>query len=429
MPIVFGTNREKTEYFQKKGLGVKEIAGKVPVPEETEDTVKKSVLDISKLEPLTDDELRILSRTRHFNDETIVYMQPDVTFYDRFYSDTSNDPLTIEAHRIRRIYRNYRDYVIANIVREKYLERILDEEFGGDEDMYWITMGSDNPPYWIPPKPIFSKGTKHGVGPDNFDLFDMQSLCDDEIDPEKLNEVMDAVGEDRDLVFDEDPGESTYSDVCVDIDVIKYLEENAESIGLVENEKKSKGQIRSISDEFNAVIRSWYQDEKRSSGKDDEDRIFKYSEKKLREKYYRNLSGMDVPDNIDEIINDPEWFEKDHTDYNAMVRDPDTGRVMTLKEFQDREMIKQLGNAGWGELRLMNLLSVGSTYDRMKKSRRELKSTIRKNKLKPETLEMQRRLREGLSSQGYESPYDQYDMNQEGIVESLSRTLGGGRHF
>lgn len=429
MPIVFGTNREKTEYFQKKGLDVKEIAGKVPVPEETEDTVKKSVLDISKLEPLTDDELRILSRTRHFNDETIVYMQPDVTFYDRFYSDTSNDPLTIEAHRIRRIYRNYRDYVVANIVREKYLERILDEEFGGDEDMYWITMGSDNPPYWIPPKPIFSKGTKHGVGPDNFDLFDMQSLCDDEIDPEKLNEVMDAVGEDRDFVFDEDPGESTYSDVCVDIDVIKYLEENAESIGLVENEKKSKGQIRSISDEFNAVIRSWYQDEKRSSGKDDEDRIFKYSEKKLREKYYRNLSGMDVPDNIDEIINDPEWFEKDHTDYNAMVRDPDTGRVMTLKEFQDREMIKQLGNAGWGELRLMNLLSVGSTYDRMKKSRRELKSTIRKNKLKPETLEMQRRLREGLSSQGYESPYDQYDMNQEGIVESLSRTLGGGRHF
>ena len=138
---------------------------------------------------------------------------------------------------------------------------------------------------------------------------------------------------------------------------------------------------------------------------------------------------MDLPDNIDEIIDDPEWFEKDHTDYNAMVQDPDTNRVMTLKEFQDREMIKQLGNAGWGELRLMNLLSVGSTYDRLQRSRRELKSTIRKNKLKPETLEMQRRLKEGLSSQGYESPYDQYDMNDDGIVERLSRTFGVGRHF
>lgn len=428
MPILFGTKREQTEYFQKKGLDVKEIAGKVPVPEETDDNVKKSVLDISKLEPLTDDELRILSRTRHFNDESVVYMQPDVTFYDRFYSDTSDDPLTIEAHRIRRIYRNYRDYTIANIVREKYLERILEEEFGGDEDMYWISMGSDNPPYWIPPKPIFSKGTKHGVGPDNFDLFDMRSLCDEETDPEKLKAVMDALGEDRDFKFDDDPGESTYSDVCVDIGVVKYLEENAENLGLVESKKNNRGQLRSINDEFNAVIRSWYQDEKRSSESED-DRIFKYSEEKLREKYYRNLSGIDLPDNIDEIIDDPEWFEKDHTDYNAMVQDPDTNRVMTLKEFQDREMIKQLGNAGWGELRLMNLLSVGSTYDRLQRSRRELKSTIRKNKLKPETLEMQRRLKEGLSSQGYESPYDQYDMNDDGIVERLSRTFGVGRHF
>ena len=89
MPILFGTKREQTEYFQKTGLDVKEIAGKVPVPEETDDNVKKSVLDMSKLEPTTDDELRILSRTRHFNDESVVYMQPDVTFYDRFYSDTS----------------------------------------------------------------------------------------------------------------------------------------------------------------------------------------------------------------------------------------------------------------------------------------------------------------------------------------------------
>ena len=428
MPILFGTKREQTEYFQKKGWDVKEIAGKVPVPEETDDNVKKSVLNISKLEPLTDDELRILSRTRHFNDESVVYMQPDGTFYDRFYSDTSDDPLTIEAHRIRRIYRNYRDYTIANIVREKYLERILEEEFGGDEDMYWISMGSDNPPYWIPPKPIFSKGTKHGVGPDNFDLFDMRSLCDEETDPDKLKAVMDALGEDRDFKFDDDPGESTYSDVCVDIGVVKYLEENAENLGLVESKKNNRGQLRSINDEFNAVIRSWYQDEKRSSESED-DRIFKYSEEKLRAKYYRNLSGMDLPDNIDEIIDDPEWFEKDHTDYNAMVQDPDTNRVMTLKEFQDREMIKQLGNAGWGELRLMNLLSVGSTYDRLQRSRRELKSTIRKNKLKPETLEMQRRLKEGLSSQGYESPYDQYDMNDDGIVERLSRTFGVGRHF
>ena len=77
----------------------------------------------------------------------------------------------------------------------------------------------------------------------------------------------------------------------------------------------------------------------------------------------------------------------------------------------------------------MNLLSVGSTYDRLQRSRRELKSTIRKNKLKPETLEMQRRLKEGLSSQGYESPYDQYDMNDDGIVERLSRTFGVGRQF
>ena len=149
--------------------------------------------------------------------------------------------------------------------------------------MYWISMGSDNPPYWIPPKPIFSKGTKHGVGPDNFDLFDMRSLCDEETDPEKLKAVMDALGEDRDFKFDDDPGESTYSDVCVDIGVVKYLEENAENLGLVESKKSNRGQLRSINDEFNAVIRSWYQDENRSSESED-DRIFKYSEEELRAK-------------------------------------------------------------------------------------------------------------------------------------------------
>ena len=72
----------------------------------------------------------------------------------------------------------------------------------------------------------------------------------------------------------------------------------------------------------------------------------------------------------------------------------------------------------------MNLLSVGSTYDRMQKSKRELKSSIRKNKLKPETLELQRQLRDGLMNQGYGSAYDTYD-ETDGIVGSLSRTLRG----
>ena len=123
MPILFGTKREQAEYFQKKGLDVNEIAGKVQVPDEKKEdpNSKKMVLDVSKLDPITEEESRILSRTRHFNDEMTVYMQADASFYDQFYSDTSSDPLTIEAHRIRRIYRNYRDYTIANMIRDKYL--------------------------------------------------------------------------------------------------------------------------------------------------------------------------------------------------------------------------------------------------------------------------------------------------------------------
>lgn len=426
MEMVFGTPQQQAEYFRKKGLDAAEVQKRIVTKEEetakNDDKTGRIFLDVDTLADLTEDEIRILNRARHRHDEMEVYMQSDVSFYDRFYSDTSTDPLTMEAHRIRRIYRNYRDYLNAQEVRYAYLERILEDEFDGDEDLYWISMRSENCPYWVPPRPMFVGAKDAKSHYDETDPYDMKSLWE-EPSQDEIDKVMNYLLEDvDDIEIGKTPGERVYSDVCTDLRAIKYVDEHLDD----QDDRVSDYHRMSINEQFNSVISSWYRDDAKQEQKTD--RVFYYSPENIRARYYRNMVDTEIPEDIDEIMNDPDYFDRDHTNWDEMVFDPDTGSPMKRLEFHKRQMIKTLGQNGWGELNLMDNFGVGTRIERKKLTQGA--AARRKNKLKPETLAMQRAMKEYEYTSRYDDlgggSYDYEEMDSDygsSFLSELDKSL------
>ena len=161
MEIVIGDKDAKLKYFKSKGVDTSQIEAE-DGKKKDDSTSKKIIIDVDSAEPLTEEELRMLTRTRNRHDPHEVYMQSDVSFYDAFYSssDDLDGELSEEAHRIRRVYKNYKEYLMAMDIRDQYIEMLLDEKFGGDVEKFKLTMGVDNPPYWVPPMPICTRSAR-----------------------------------------------------------------------------------------------------------------------------------------------------------------------------------------------------------------------------------------------------------------------------
>lgn len=412
--IFFGSKKDRAEYYKQKGIEVSE-----PTPDEDKKSKEskvsnKLVLDATKVGPMTDEERRILTRARHYHDPLKVYMQSDISFYDRFYMEETTSEIVKDAHRLRRIYKNYRDYIQALMIRDAYLEWVLDEKFGGNLELYRIDLQSNSPTFWVPPRPILSVRSIDGPI-DTHQIFNMQELCDEPTD-EDFQKMFDYLGKDLDdLYLGDGPGDGIISDVLTNLAVIEYCDKQFED----DNPRSSPAKrVQSTEAELRSIIQSWYRDEATDTKAPDETRAFCKTPERIREEFYRYLGRVEMTDDIHEAVTDPYYDEKDHTNWDEMVFDEVSNRPMTRREQYRRMMIRQLGQCGWNELHLMEIMGVGTRNERKSLEKKELRKRKIRNKLKPETEQL--RLERMQGSNDYDD-----SGSAPNILDELDEMLGG----
>lgn len=436
MQIVIGDNDAKIEYYKKKGVDVRSQAE--VLEEKTDDAASKKItVDAESTEPLTDEELRLLTRTRNRHNPHEVYMQSDISFYDQFYTEADDagiDPdLSAAAHQIRRVYKNYREYLEAMNIRDAYIEAIFTEKYGGNMDMFRLEMQSGESPYWIPPIPICTRSArKKAVSGNKFDPLGIMKPQNFEADPENRKKALEVLTQDRintigecDADKEGDGEVSIYSDVCTDYRIIQDVNEGF-GVNLRDDSSGTTMYRDNLQSQFDDIIKGWYQDEKNSSEMNKlENKAFRYSEEKIRERF---MQDDYVPDPKDfECLLDPDYDpDEDKTDWNETVYDPATGRAMSRSESYRRKLVRDLSKFGYNELHLMDIMKVGTRIERAKKVRAKIQTARSKYKCKPETIA----LREEKMSGDYYGEYGGYGDYQEAddynFFDNLDSVLKGG---
>lgn len=436
MEIVIGDKDAKLKYFKSKGVDTSQIEAE-DGKKKDDSTSKKIIIDVDSAEPLTEEELRMLTRTRNRHDPHEVYMQSDVSFYDAFYSssDDLDGELSEEAHRIRRVYKNYKEYLMAMDIRDQYIEMLLDEKFGGDVEKFKLTMGLENPPYWVPPMPICTRSARKKATVGNrYDPYGIMTPVNFVPDEKSCKRAMEVLAQDRINAIgecDADRGEehvSVYTDVCTDYRVIQDVNENFNEST---SSSGSGGYRDNLQSQFDDIIKGWYQDEKKLDEKK-ESRAFYYSEDAIRERYLRE--GYEcLPKDLDKIMFDPNYIPEDEReDWDETVYDPGTGRAMSKQEAYKRNLIRTLSKIGYNDLHLMEVLDVGTRVERARKVRSQAQLARSKYKCKPETIAMREQMQSGdyYGSYGGYGDYDEFgddDNSSYNFFDDLDKALKGER--
>ena len=343
---------------------------KIQEPEESNDGSRKkqadkkdkptvTVLSKSTLKPISEEMLTILKRTRCAHEYTEVYMQSSLDFYDEFYNDTEISPELKAVRQIRRVYKNYADYLTAIEVRNQYIDTLV-EKYGGEiEFQKKLSMGLVRD--WIPSMPTLSKRS------DDYEMY-LSGMVPTTVktQPEgTILEILKSMQENvEDLVMEEDFGIET------SIGVVREYNEFVDSTYYDKLGYDRKGSTVSISDleELNKVFKSWY----KSDGGDSEHReFFKNAPENIRKRFY-NYCSFNEPGLLARIGRGEE-IEESLPDPNEMVRDSVTGKSMTRRELEQRETIRLLAKNGWSESRLLNYYNVGSSLERMARKKKASK--------------------------------------------------------
>lgn len=319
---------------------------------------KVAVLSKNTLKTVSDDMMAILKRTRCAHDYTEVYMQASLEFYDEFYNDTSISDEMKAVRQIRRVYKNYADYLTAVEIRNQYIDTLI-EKYGGEiEFQKKLSMGLVRD--WIPNMPVMSKKS------DDYEMY-LTGMVPTTVvtQPEgTTKEVLEAMQEEvEDLTLEKDFGVESSIGVIKDYD--EYTESALSSYGY-----DRKGSTVSVSDldELNRIFKSWY---KHDGGDSNKHELFKNAPENIKKRFY-NYCSFNEPGLLSRVGHGEEITEP-LPDPNEMVRDAVSGKSMTRKELQQRETIRLLAKNGWSESRLLNYSNVGSSLERMSRKRKASK--------------------------------------------------------
>lgn len=418
--IFFGTTDDEKEYLKKQGIEINVTDDDKSNSDSTIRNNSRFKIDVDELEPLTDEELRILTRARHRNDPHTVYMQSDLSFYDKFYMDGDNeDEIVTEVHRMRRIYKDFRSYYQANMLREAYMKWLLYEKFDGDENMFMIMVNSSNPEYYIPPIPIYSVKSSKEKPLDVFAMFQLDSLWEEPSD-EDVKNILEYMSKDvEDVDLGKNPGDGIYSDVETNLAVIECCED----IMLVEEERSNGKTVKNVTQEVRDIINSWYRSDNNASN-DLADRVFSKTPSAIKENYYKRAFGVVTSDEVHRLATDLNYDGENHIDWNELVYDDVSGRPMSRLELSKRRLIRDLGQCGWNELDLMGMMNVGTQYERRQLARKEQRKMKSRNKVTPETAAKRAAYMEG----SYDS-YSEMGDGDDNVLSTLKNILGVGGNY
>lgn len=339
----------------------------------------KKIISISASDTSTidDETLRMLKRTRHRNDPQTVYMQSDVSFYDVYYTKDSSviddEELVKQARAINRIYKSYPKYLNALEIREAYMDKLI-EKVGG-YDLFVILLRSGSIQYWMPPVPIYSKRAEDYEDGSNgiIDTSVLFEWNDDWLEQHLENNL-------KELGITEDDIE-VVGDVATDIMTIRH----SDLVGLGVESDRSVSKSVNLSDlhELQKMFRGWYQEDSPVETNVDAtlaERAFSMTPERIRHDYYMSKT-LNMNKEFHNAINGIPNVEP--YDPNEMVYDPVLNRPMARKEYNARELVRQLKESGWTEsLKLMKLLGVGSSreYSVMKKKNSKKKRSMNKKR-------------------------------------------------
>ena len=310
------------------------------------------------MEPISDEDIKLLKQVRTKHDPYTVYMQNDVEFYDDFYFDTGevdqeHQWVISEARQIRRICREYSEYLYANYVRDQYFE-YLKEKYGDMFDIYYSNgLISD----WMPPVPIFV----------NSSMEDIESV---------LNGVLEINDFDDDALI-EYIGKYTDQDVIDNMKVIGGVETRRNVILHAGDSNSDFGGVRTVGglnskigsvnvndlDELQTMFRGWYQEEKEELEEVNKNQFFKDTPNTIIEEYY-SRDALDSEGEFEDALNKG-YFDADDDDYNPneMIIDSSSKIPMTRAEQRKRKFIRTLEKQGWNPVQLMKQMNVGSSYE------------------------------------------------------------------
>lgn len=302
------------------------------------------------MDPISDDDLKLLQRTITRHDHATVYMQPRMDFYDDYYHDDpdSYESLLSEVKKIRRIYVNYQDFLNALDLRDQYLNSLVDK-YGG-EGLFEVYYKSGLVTDWIPPEPQLSKRSRDYDRYMNGDLW----LVDGEYNYDQIRDMLEE--QIKDLGIDIDSID-VRGDVVTSPIILKHLNYNSQVTTSCRNTNNINGVSVSDLNALQAMFRQWYHEETNptDNGKDDSE-WFSNTPEAIRARYYTKPLVY-----MDRKFGDP---EPDYElDPNEMIMDEELNRPMTRAEHDQRKFVRMLRDAGWGELRMMRYLGVGSKYE------------------------------------------------------------------
>ena len=324
----------------------------------------KTVLSKETLTKIDDETMTILRRTRCVNDFEEVFMQSSLSFYDQYYNDTEATPELKAARQIRRLYTSsYSEYLEAVQIRNEYIDTLV-EKYGG-ENAFMQKYQAGLVREWIPPVPKLSKRA------DDYELYltgIIPTSCETLPEEEKKRIMEKIMEEASDMEVDESGGvETSYGEIKA---VLEMIDE--EYNGGYYNRGGYSSEIRSL-EELNRVFKSWY----KTDDGEVKHELFKNAPENIQKRFdewraYREPGLLARLGRGEEI-------EQPQINMNEQVHDEVTGRTMTRQEYENRRLIRFLGENGWSESRLLKYQNMSSSLDNMKRKTRANKKRKRNN--------------------------------------------------
>lgn len=344
--------------------------------EDNQSSEEGKVLDSDTVEPISDEDLLIITQCRKQHDAMTVYMQSDIAFYEKYYADTNeddDDELYQEARNIRRVYKDYLKFMYATHIRDMYMDKLYEKYGGIDRFATMNTIGAIKE--WIPPIPTLSRRCE------DYDLYlrgDMPLMIGTMDDDYILSRVDEYV-KDMDI-----EGMRVVAKVLTN-----RLERSNMELQTVETTKIRKSSNNTISGvsandlhELQQLFSSWYhpdENTKESVNHPKQKEFFCDSPEKIEEAYY-NQTPVNVYGEFDKITEAGYCEDVPDHDPDDMVVDPKTNTPMTYAEYKRRNFIKEISEMGWDSLKLMRRMGVGSSYELRMLEQKKRGSKKRKKK-------------------------------------------------
>lgn len=358
LDLFIGSNSSYEKYKRDNKIHEDESDNK-SIKKKPSEKVESTVTVLSKntLKEISDDMMAILKRTRCLHDYKDVYMQSSLDFYDEFYNDTEMSDELKAARQIRRVYKDYSDYLTAIDVRNNYIDSIIEKHGGEDEFQRKLSIGLIDD--WIPILPILSKRCE------DYDLY-LSGMLPVETEPIPKEVVENVMAELQENITDDYVEESF--GVETSIGVIRAYNDYVDSAYNKWNVSRNGSSVISDLNELNALFKSWY---KPDGGDTHNHEIFKNAPENIKKRFF-DYCSFDEPGLLTKVKNG-EDIDDDLPDQNEMVRDEKTGRSMTRHELEQRETIRLLAENGWSETRLLNYSNIGSKLEQMTRKKRASK--------------------------------------------------------